>query len=271
MEEALKASIRSRAINVIDTAINYKFQKSERAIGRSLQTLITAGEISMEQVFVSSKNGYLAPDTEYSRGYQHYVNDELIESNIIIRSDIVDSSHCMTVPYLGHELERSRSNLQLETIDLVYLHNSAQAQIQFIGKQEYMERVWKAFQFYEEQRRSGSIPYYGLATWDCFRNEVGMQDHLNLNDIYDVAVAVGGSDHGFRFIQFPFNLAMPEALVLRNQNLKGLGRNVIGRILHRIEHWRIHERAYDAGMSAHSSRHPQDGGLNDCSVKSPVC
>ena len=34
-----------------------------------------------------------------------------------------------------------------------------------------------------------------------------------------VAREVGGDSHGFRFIQLPFNLAMPEALTLRNQTL----------------------------------------------------
>ena len=29
---------------------------------------------------------------------------------------------------------------------------------------------------------------------------------------------MGGADHGFRFIQFPFNLAMPEAATLSNQS-----------------------------------------------------
>ena len=31
---------------------------------------------------------------------------------------------------------------------------------------------------------------------------------------------VGGESHGFRFIQLPFNLAMPEALMLPNQKLQ---------------------------------------------------
>jgi predicted aldo/keto reductase-like oxidoreductase len=36
-----------------------------------------------------------------------------------------------------------------------------------------------------------------------------------------IAREVGGESHGFRFIQLPFNLAMPEALTLRNQTLGG--------------------------------------------------
>jgi aryl-alcohol dehydrogenase-like predicted oxidoreductase len=33
----------------------------------------------------------------------------------------------------------------------------------------------------------------------------------------ELANEIGGESHGFRFIQLPFNLAMPEAFTLRNQ------------------------------------------------------
>ena len=37
----------------------------------------------------------------------------------------------------------------------------------------------------------------------------------------EIAREVGGEGHGFRFIQLPFNLGMPEALTLRNQEVDG--------------------------------------------------
>jgi aryl-alcohol dehydrogenase-like predicted oxidoreductase len=37
----------------------------------------------------------------------------------------------------------------------------------------------------------------------------------------ELAQAIAGEAHGFRFIQLPFNLAMPEALTLQNQILNG--------------------------------------------------
>ena len=49
----------------------------------------------------------------------------------------------------------------------------------------------------------------------------------SLEQMVSLAREVGGEEHGFRFIQLPFNLAMPEALVLQNQTLNGkqIGRN----------------------------------------------
>lgn len=37
----------------------------------------------------------------------------------------------------------------------------------------------------------------------------------------EVAREAGGDSHGFRFLQLPFNLAMPEALTLANQSAGG--------------------------------------------------
>ena len=51
MENAVYESIKSGAINVIDTAINYRAMKSERCIGRALLRLRKEGVISRDQSF----------------------------------------------------------------------------------------------------------------------------------------------------------------------------------------------------------------------------
>jgi hypothetical protein len=40
-------------------------------------------------------------------------------------------------------------NLGLETIDLVYLHNTYEQQAHFISDEVYFERLARAFEFYE--------------------------------------------------------------------------------------------------------------------------
>src|SRR5487761_475838 len=223
IEEAMVYSIKYHAINLIDTAINYRFQKSERCVRRALDRLIREKVIARDQVFISTKNGYLAPDADYEGGYSRYIQEDLLEKKVITEEDIVDSSHCMTVPYLEHELQRSRSNLGLETLDLLYIHNSAEAQIPVVGKQEFILRLRDAFSFFEKERNEGKIRYYGMATWTCFRNEPSEKDHLELEEMVDLAKSVGGERHGFRFIQFPYNIVMPEARVSSNQRLREKG------------------------------------------------
>ena len=70
---ALKYLIKSSTLNVIDTAINYRCQKAERTIGSVLRTLLvdepTMGsedseKISRDELFISSKNGYVPDDSD---------------------------------------------------------------------------------------------------------------------------------------------------------------------------------------------------------------
>ena len=159
VESAVFESIKSGAVNVVDTAINYRYQKAERSVGRALRLLISNGLLERDQVFISTKNGYLAPDAEHPHGIDRYIQDELIDNGIITPEEIVDSSHCMTQKYLSHELKRSLANLQLDCVDLLYLHNAAESQIPVVGKKEFVRRLREAFSFYEAARKEGKILY----------------------------------------------------------------------------------------------------------------
>ena len=64
-----------------------------------------------------------------------------------------------------------------------------------------------------------------MATWTCFRVSQGSHEYLSLEQAVKNAESVGGRDHGFRFIQLPYNLAYSEALLLRNQSV-GSERNL---------------------------------------------
>ena len=65
---AVKQSINS-GVNVIDTAINYRSQKAERSVGKAISELITEDKISRDQIFVSSKNGYVTNDADIQLGF----------------------------------------------------------------------------------------------------------------------------------------------------------------------------------------------------------
>lgn len=82
-----------------------------------------------------------------------------------------------------------------------------------------MEMLAKAFEVYEKYRKQDKIRYYGMATWTCFRVPPDNREYLSLEQAVRVAENVGGKDHGFRFIQLPYNLAYSEALLLHNQSV----------------------------------------------------
>jgi len=71
----------------------------------------------------------------------------------------------------------------------------------------------------EHKVKTGTLCYYGVATWNTFRVAETDRGYVNLFDLSELAREVGGEHHHFRFVQLPFNLAMPEAHVFANQVL----------------------------------------------------
>lgn len=220
-EEAVRVCLESGRANVLDTALNYRYQRSERSIGRALARSVEAEKVRREEVFLATKQGYLAPDAESGLPPEEWVERELLRKGVLLRRDIVDDGHAMSVSFLADQFERSRANLGVETVDLLYLHNAPDAQLPLIGRTEFLNRLTEAFRLYERLRSEGRIAAYGLATWDCLRVPRSDAGFFSLEEAVVAARSVGGEHHGFRFIQFPFNLAMPEAAQLAVQPVRG--------------------------------------------------
>lgn len=217
--EAVKKSVLS-GINVIDTAINYRAQKAERSVGKALSELISQGKIERSQVFVSTKNGYVTNDADVKEEFWAYIQREYANAGVIQANDISSGYHCMTIPYLNDQLNRSLKNLGLDCIDLMYLHNAVEGQPD-IPREQFMKNLESVFEFYEQKRKEGKIRYYGMATWECFRVPKDNQHYLSLYDTVNMAKKVGGAEHGFRFIQLPYNLYYDQAFMLKNQQIDG--------------------------------------------------
>ena len=216
VKNAVKQSILS-GVNVIDTAINYRAQKAERSVGKAIAELIQEEKITRNQVFVSSKNGYVTNDADIQEDFMQYVMRELGKPGIVKEGDITSGYHCMTTAYLSDQLDRSLKNLDLECIDLMYLHNGIEGQIKDISKDEFLEKLKSVFELYEQKRDEGKIKFYGMATWECFRVQDNDPQHLSLEDIVQMAKKIGGDNHGFKFIQLPYNMNYDQALLGKNQ------------------------------------------------------
>ena len=213
--EAIVTALRS-GINLLDTAINYRHQRSERNIGAALAQLFRTGELNRDEVFICTKAGYLSLDGAMPEDPRGYFAREYIEPGILDPKQLAGGMHCMAPVYLENQIERSRRNLGVETIDLFYVHNP-ESQLSDISREMFHQRLQQAFVMLEQQVKAGKLRYYGLATWNGFRGAEDARDHLNLFDVVKLAQQAGGDDHHFRFVQLPFNLAMTEAYALANQ------------------------------------------------------
>ena len=216
--QAIITALRS-GINVLDTAINYRHQRSERNIGQALKSL--HGELQRDEIFVATKAGYLSFDGNMPADPRAYFMREYIEPGILDPAQLAGGMHCIAPAYLENQIDRSLNNLGLEALDLFYLHNP-ESQLSDISREAFLDRVKAAFTMLEKQVRAGKVAFYGMATWNGFRVPDTARDYLDLSAIAAIAEEVGGANHHFRFLQAPFNLAMPEAFGLPNQ---GRGKN----------------------------------------------
>jgi aryl-alcohol dehydrogenase-like predicted oxidoreductase len=201
--------------NLIDSAINYRFQRSERAIGAALQAAFAAGDVAREAVVVCTKGGYIPFDGGWPADPEQWVYDTFIAPGLVQPDEIVDM-HCMAPLYLRHQIAQSRRNLGLDCLDLYYLHNP-EGQRAALGDDEFRHRLREAFAALEVAVAQGHIAAYGTATWNGYRVAPTAADYLSLQAVLDVARDVAGDRHHFRAIQLPVNLQMLEAVNQRNQ------------------------------------------------------
>jgi aryl-alcohol dehydrogenase-like predicted oxidoreductase len=208
--------------NVIDTAANYRFQRSERSVGEAVRGLAAAG-FGRDELVVCTKGGYLPFDSQPpagQAGVRAYFEETFVKTGVAQASDVVAGSHCMTPRYLAHQVAQSLRNTGLEALDVYYVHNP-ETQLQAIAREEFYARLRAAFEQLERERAGGRIRFYGVATWNGFRAQAGQRGYHSLEKMWELAREAGGDDHGFRFVQLPFNLGMPEALVSENQPHRG--------------------------------------------------
>jgi aryl-alcohol dehydrogenase-like predicted oxidoreductase len=221
----------SSGVNFIDTAINYRCQRSERVIGRVLQELIGEGAIRRDEVVLCTKAGYvpLDGDAPASRAeYEAYVRREYLDTGVLRADDLVGGGHAITPAFLEDQLRRSRRNLGVQAIDCFYIHNPEQ-QLSVVTPAELRSRLRTAFESLEASAGRNEIGVYGCATWSGLRLPAGSQGHLSLYDLAAIAREVAGDDNHFRVVQLPINLTMSEAIRVSTQ------RDPRGRLVHVVD------------------------------------
>ncbi|MFC4407006.1 aldo/keto reductase [Haloarchaeobius iranensis] len=203
-------------VNVVDTAINYRCQRSERVVGRALAD----SDVDRDAVLVSTKGGFVPFDGSRPADPGAYIQSEYVDTGIVDPDELVRGSHCMAPAFLDDQLDRSLANLDLDTIDLYYVHNP-ETQLAEHDRETVYDRLEAAFERLEERAAAGDIDHYGVASWECFRVPADHESYLSLAEVIararSAAEAAGNAATHFRAVQLPFNVHMADGFTVESQ------------------------------------------------------
>jgi aryl-alcohol dehydrogenase-like predicted oxidoreductase len=219
---AIRAAL-ERGINVIDSSINYRCQRSERVVGETLRAAIADGLVKRDEVIICTKGGYVPLDGAPPRSrddYLEYLQRTFVDPGIVAPEDIVGGGHALSPSFIAHQIKASQANLGVRTLDVYYLHNPEQ-QLDSVQPARLRTILRRAFALLEERVESVDIGCYGCATWNGLRTPPDTRGHLDLSELVGIARDVGGDNHHFRVVQLPINLAMSDAIRVPTQRLGG--------------------------------------------------
>jgi aryl-alcohol dehydrogenase-like predicted oxidoreductase len=207
--EAIVEALES-GVNVLDTAINYRCQRSERVVGQAIDD----SEVQRDSVFVATKGGFLPFDGSRPDDPGQYLYQEFVDPGIVDRDDLARGQHCIAPEFIDAQLDQSLSNLGVDSVDLYYVHNP-ETQLEVRSRGAVYDQLEATFEVLERRASDGDLGAYGVATWEAFRVESAGDSYLSLPEIIaraeSAAATVGNDESHFAAIQLPFNVYMADA------------------------------------------------------------
>lgn len=211
--QALEVALEN-GINVIDTAINFRCQRSERLVS----SVLTDAPVNRDEVLVATKGGYLQFDNQPPDDPGEYLRSTFVETGLVDPDDVAEGTHCLAPDFLDYQLDKSLENLELDTIDLYYIQNP-EVQLTTRSPDAVYDQIEAAFTRLEERVRAGDIRQYGVAAWDAFRVDADDEAYLSLSEILSrarsAANAAGNGETHLSALQLPFSPLMADAFTVR--------------------------------------------------------
>jgi aryl-alcohol dehydrogenase-like predicted oxidoreductase len=205
--------------NHFDSALSYRYTKTTQELAEALKEAFEKGLLQRDEVIISEKAGFIPLDYPFPKNPYRWMQEELVDKGICAKEDVVSDQYCIAPGFIEYSCDRSREILGVETLDIFYIQNP-EFMLGFLDKKEVKKRLEKAFKKCEELVKKGKIKRYGVATWNSFMYEKDNLEYLGLKELLEMATKVGGKEHSFKYILFPYNLAKVQAATMKTQKGK---------------------------------------------------
>jgi len=219
--DALAAAFEN-GCNVIDTAINYRHQRSERAVGDAL----ARADIPRDEVFVATKGGYIPFDGEVPDDPSAYIREEYVNTGLVPPDETV-RANCIAPGFLRDQVRTSLRNLGADSLDLYYVHNP-ETHLREASRDVFEDRLRRAFEALEEEVDAGRVDAYGVATWNGFRVPPSREEHLSVERVVELARQAAGGESALAAVQLPYNARMRGAAEDETQTVAGETKTPLG-------------------------------------------
>lgn len=208
-------------INVIDTAVHYRYGRALAAVRAGLERAFAAG-VAREQVFVAVKGGFLLFPEGPPANLEQWFDAHIAARGLGTRGDLA-GAHLVAAPYLAWQLELARAALGLATLD-AFLIDQPEVQVAALGKEKAQAKLARAFALLEQAVKDGRIRCYGISSFEALRVETDHALFQSLAALQGLAEGAARSvwqdaqaRHHLRIVQLPFNPAMTEGFTRFSQ------------------------------------------------------
>jgi len=208
-------------INVIDTAVHYRYGRALSAVREGLARARAAG-VAREHVFVAVKGGFvLLPEGEPA-SFDSWFDAHIAARGLGTRDDL-GGRHVLSPAHIDWQIETARAALGLETLD-AFVVDQPEVHIARIGKEKLNRRLAEVFEALERAVTQNRIRCYGISTFDGLRAETDAAVFQSIASLLGLAERAAGRVAGgaaarprLRIVQCPFNPAMTEAFTRFSQ------------------------------------------------------
>ena len=101
--------------------------------------------------------GYVPEDAEQEISQRQMIEKLINDYEVPADSIVPESGHCLHPKFLEKQLEDSLERLNLECLDVMYLHNPYEGQGPFNTDNVFFDRLQEAFEFMERMVEAGKI------------------------------------------------------------------------------------------------------------------